>query len=90
MAESGFERIGTHITRRQNKVAQYIATRPILDLCEQSARRPGERVCQRWWEHDGLYLEGAKKRAASAAELDGEETIGVEEGMTLETMTGQE
>ena len=32
MAEAGFERIGTYITRRQNTVAQYIATQQILDL----------------------------------------------------------
>ena len=29
-----FEEIGVYITRRQNMVTQYIATRPILDLCE--------------------------------------------------------
>ena len=32
---------------------------------------------------------GAKKRAAAVAKLDGEETIGEEEGMPLETMKGQ-
>ena len=49
MLEAGFEGIGTYITRRQNTVAQYIATGPILDLCERSARRTGERVSWRWW-----------------------------------------
>ena len=78
MAEAGFEEIGTYNTKRQNMVVQYIVTRPILDLCERSTRRPGERVSRRWWEHDGIYLEGAKKRAAAAAELDREETIGEE------------
>ena len=56
MAEAGFKGIGTYVTRRQNMVAQYIATRPILDLCERSAQRPGERVYRRWWEQDGLDL----------------------------------
>ena len=37
MMESGFEGIGTYITRRQNTVAQYIAMQPILDLCERSS-----------------------------------------------------
>ena len=41
MEEAGFEEIRTYVTRTQNTVAQYIATRRILDLCEQSARRPG-------------------------------------------------
>ena len=85
MLEAGFEGIGKYITRRQNVVAQYIATRPIMDLCERSDRRPGGRVYRRWWEQAGLDLEVAKKKAAAAAaELDGEETIGEEEGMTLE------
>ena len=69
--------------------AQYIATRPILDLCERSVRRPGVLVSQRWWEQDGLDLEGAKKRAEAAAESDGEEAICEEEGMSLETTTGR-
>ena len=47
----------------QNTAAQYIATQPILELCEQSARRPGGLLYQRWWEQDGLELEGAKDRA---------------------------
>ena len=48
MQEAGFEGIQKAITRRQNAVAQYIATRPILDLCERSTQRLGERVSQRW------------------------------------------
>ena len=68
MEESGFEGVGKYITTRQNTVAQYIAARHILDLCERSARSPGARVSWRWWEQAGLYLEEAKKRAAAAAE----------------------
>ena len=90
MSEVGFEGIGTYITRMQNTFAQYIAMQPILDLCEWSIRRPGERVSWRWWEQDGLYLEGAKKRSEAESESDGQETIGKYEGMPLENMTGQE
>ena len=64
MVRAGFLSIGKYITRRQNTVAQYIATQPIMDLYEQSARRPGERVSRRWWYQAGIYLEGVKKRAA--------------------------
>ena len=67
MEEAGFGEIGVNITRRKNAVAQYIATRPILDLCERSARRPGARVSWRWLEQASLDLEGEKKRAAVAA-----------------------
>ena len=63
MVETGFEGIGTYVTSRQNMVAKYIITRPIMDLCERSARRPGARMSRWWWEQDGLDLEGAKKRA---------------------------
>ena len=49
MMEAGSEGIGTYITGMQNTVAHYIETRPIMDLCERSARRPGARVSQRWW-----------------------------------------
>ena len=49
-------------------VAHYIVTRPIMDLCERSARRTGARVSRRWREQDGLYLEGENKREAAAAE----------------------
>ena len=41
MEEAFFEEIGVYILKRQNKFAQYIATRTILDLCEQLVRRPG-------------------------------------------------
>ena len=83
--EAGFKGIGKYITRRKNTAAQYIVTRPILDLCERSAQRPGARVSCRWWEQASLDLEGAKKRAAaSAVESNGEETVVEEEVTPLE------
>ena len=90
MVEAGFEGTGKYITRKQKMIVQYIETRPILDLCQRSARRPWERVSQRWWKQAGLGLEEAKKRAAvAAAELDGEEMIGEERrgGDTYPRMT---
>ena len=50
LGEAGFKWIRKLVTRRQNMVAHYIATRPILDLCERATRRPGARVSQLWWE----------------------------------------
>ena len=90
MLEAGFDEIGTYITRSQNTIAQYIATQPIMDLCERSARSPGVRVSRRWWEKEGIDFEGAKKRAAVSAELDREETIGKEKGIPLETEMDRE
>ena len=34
MEEADLEEIKVYITRRHNMVAQYIVTRPILNLCE--------------------------------------------------------
>ena len=69
MGEVGFEGIRKSVTRRQNTFTQYIATRPILDLCERATRRPGARVSWRWWEQTGIDLEGAKKQAAETTTI---------------------
>ena len=50
MQEAGFEGIQKAVIRRKNMVAQYIVTRPILDLCERSTQRVGARVSRRWWD----------------------------------------
>ena len=47
LGEALFEGIRKSVTRRQNTVAQYIATRPIMDLYERSTWWPGARVSQR-------------------------------------------
>ena len=49
IAEVIFGEIRDFFTRRQNMVVQYIATRPSLDLCERSVRRPVSWVYWRWW-----------------------------------------
>ena len=41
LGEAGLEGIRNLVTRRQNTVAQYIATRPILDLCERAGQGQG-------------------------------------------------
>ena len=67
MQEDRFEGISKSVTRRQNTVAHYIATRPILDLSERSTPQLGARVYLRWWEKAGIDLEGGKKMEAEAA-----------------------
>ena len=67
MKEMGMVGIQTSILLRQNMVAQFIATRPILDLCEQATQRTGAQVYRKWWEHTGIDLEGAREKAAAAA-----------------------
>ena len=65
MKEEGVVRIRMSILQRQNSVAQFIATRPILGLCEVTERRPGTRVPRRWWEQTGIDWKTAREAAAA-------------------------
>ena len=68
MKEAGIVQIWTSILQRQNTVAQFIVTRPILDLCEGAVRRPGARVPRRWWEQTGNDWKGAREKATATEE----------------------
>ena len=57
-------------------VAQFIATRPILDLCEKTERRPGARVPMRWWEQIGIDWKGAREKAEATEEASEPELTG--------------
>ena len=46
--EVGLEEIEMYISRRQNTVALYIATRHIFDMCLEAARCKGSWVMGRW------------------------------------------
>ena len=72
MKEAGVVRIRTSILWRQNTVAQFIATQPILGLCEVIERRPGTRVPRICWEHTGIDWKVARGEAA-AKDGDNEE-----------------
>ena len=86
MKEAGLTDVRTSIYRRQNTVAQYIDTQPILDLCEGATQRGGERVTMRWWEQMGIDWEKAKARGA---ETESESKLGIdmegEEAMNTES-----
>ena len=43
----GLEVIAVYIARHQNKAAQYITTRPIIDLYLAEERNPGMRLSRR-------------------------------------------
>ena len=76
MKEACFKDVQTSINTRQNTVAQYIATRPFLDLCEGTTQIGGGRVAMRWWDQKGIDWEKAKARGAeteSELEIDMEE-----------------
>ena len=84
MREAGLTDIGNSIANGQNTVAQYIATRPLLDLCEEARAREGTRVPMRWWNQTGIDWEAAKTRGGggetdstsrSGSSTDGEEEL---------------
>ena len=62
MKDAGLIDVYTSIQRRQNTVAQYIATRPLLDLCKGAQQREGVRVTLRWWEQSGIDWEKAEEK----------------------------
>ena len=71
MAEAGLQEVENYISRHQNTMVQYIATRPIMDLCLAAKQRPGPRVEMRWWEQEVLDLEGIRKQAQAAERTEG-------------------
>ena len=72
--EAGFLMMEEYSRRRQNTVAQYIATQSLLDLCESSERSLGGAIRNRWWKQVGIDLAGAREVAEAAADGDeGEE-----------------
>ena len=50
----GLEEVDTYVLHLYNTIAQYIATRPILEICLAAERQPGVQVTRKWWEHAGL------------------------------------
>ena len=63
MEEVGLHEVETYVSFLQNKVSQYTVTRTIMDLCLLAVIRPGTRVSKRWWDQEGLYLEGKQMEA---------------------------
>ena len=59
MREAGLTDIRKSIQKRQNTIAQYIATRPLLDLCEEARAREGAKVPLWWWDQAGIDWETA-------------------------------
>ena len=73
MADTGFQELETYVYYHHNTSAKYISTRPIMGLCLATKWRPGERVAMRWWEQEGLYLEGMRTVAREAEQTEGSE-----------------
>jgi hypothetical protein len=50
LEEVGLYSVSHYIEKRQNTVADYVATRPIFDLCRQSEISTGSQSSRRWWD----------------------------------------
>ena len=74
MREAGLTDIRKSIAKRQNTVAQYIATRPLLDLCEGARAREGAKVPMRWWNQADIDWETAKSKGVEQDSTGGSET----------------
>ena len=79
MSKAGLQEIETYFSRHQNTVSQYIATRPIMDMCLVAEQRLGTRVPKRWWEQESLELERIRM-AAWTANLENEDMEGEDTG----------
>ena len=66
MVEAGLQEVGTYVSCHQNTVVQFIATRPIIDLCLAVYCRLGSRVNKRWCDQDGLDMEGMRTAVCEA------------------------
>ena len=62
MADEGLKYLETYVYRHHNTVAQFIATRPIMDLCLAEERKTVPQVSRRRWKQDGLDVGGCRRR----------------------------
>ena len=53
---AGIEEIEVLFGRRNNKVAQFLSICPIVELCLEAERHPGDRVEKCLWDQNGLFL----------------------------------
>ena len=54
-----------YIRIRLNMVTQFVTTRLLLNLFEETERALGERWGMRWWEKSGIDMKGAREKAVS-------------------------
>ena len=88
MQDARFEEIRKSITRRQNTVTHYITTQPILDLCEWSTQRAGERVSWWLWNQKGIDLKTVTDRETDALATNSEPEADSEAQVEVEAEPG--
>ena len=63
--EAGLQTREEYNWRRNNTVAQYIATQSLIDLCGEPERKPMVQVGILWWDQAVINLVGAMEAAAA-------------------------
>ena len=66
MAEALLQELETYVSCHQNIVTQFIVTRPVMDLCLAAECRMITPLSNRWWEQDGVGVEGMRTEAQEA------------------------
>ena len=62
--------------------AQYILTRPIMEICEEAGQRPVALISNRWWDQELIHLAWAWSAAAAMKKKETEETYITAGGVT--------
>ena len=73
IAEASLQEVENYVSLLLNKVAQFITTRLIMDLCLAAERIPGPWVSRQWWEQDRVDVEGMRTADQEAERREGEE-----------------
>ena len=90
MKEAGFKDVRTSINTRQNRIAQYITTQPLLDLCEGTTQIGGASVAMGWWDQKGIDWKKAKARGAETeSESESESETDMEEEEARNSDSGE-
>ena len=88
LKEAGLYSIRTYVWRRQARIAEYIATRPIHQLCLQALPRSGSSSRLRWWtqDHRPEVDEDFQPQDGDSAQEDVSESIGDIESEEIDDM----
>ena len=82
MQNTVFVEAEAYVLRSQNMSAEYIVTQTILNLFEEVVRCLGVWVSKRWWEQEGLDVEGERVKAEAVDEGEPKEVKGEMEGVS--------
>ena len=74
LEECGMSTLEEYITVRQQTIAVYVATRPILQECRQGKRQRGSMRRQWWWEQP-MDLAGEDDEAIDATDSGSDQDL---------------